>query len=163
LLTLTEMATRAARLSDAVSIPIIADADNGYGNAVNVARTVREYERAGVACIQIEDQVAPKKCGHMLGRDIISAGEMAGKIKAACDALTSSGDLVGLKSGHLYIWALPEHVDQVAAQIRSAMASRQTEDIPRLIRSIASNAAKRDFAWAVFDEMYAGCSIPMEA
>ena len=87
----------------------------------------------------------------------------ATEIKAACDALASSGDLVGLKSGHLYIWALPEHVDQVAAQIRSAMASRQTEDIPRLIRSIASNAAKRDFAWAVFDEMYAGCSIPMEA
>lgn len=86
----------------------------------------------------------------------------ATEIKAACDALTSSGDLVGLKSGHLYIWALPEHVDQVAAQIRSAMASRQT-NIRDVIRSIASNAAKRDFAWAVFDEMYAGCSIPMEA
>ena len=86
LLTLTEMAARASRLVDAVDIPVIADADTGYGNAVNVTRTVREYEKAGVACLQLEDQVAPKKCGHMLGREIISIEEMTGKIKAACDA-----------------------------------------------------------------------------
>jgi carboxyvinyl-carboxyphosphonate phosphorylmutase len=86
LLTLTEMARRASNIVEAVNIPVIADADTGYGNAVNVMRTVREYEKAGVACIQIEDQVAPKKCGHMLGREIISAEEMVGKIKAACDA-----------------------------------------------------------------------------
>ena len=86
LLTLTEMADRAARLADAVDIPVIADADTGYGNAVNVARTIREYERAGVACVQLEDQVAPKKCGHMLGREIIPLPEMVGKIRAACDA-----------------------------------------------------------------------------
>ena len=86
LLTLTEMAARASRLTDAVDIPVIADADTGYGNAVNVTRTVREYEKAGVACLQLEDQVAPKKCGHMLGREIISLEEMTGKIKAACDA-----------------------------------------------------------------------------
>lgn len=85
LLTLTEMAARASRLVDAVDIPVIADADTGYGNAVNVTRTVREYEKAGVACLQLEDQVAPKKCGHMLGREIISIEEMTGKIKAACD------------------------------------------------------------------------------
>lgn len=86
LLTLTEMARRASNIVEAVNIPVIADADTGYGNAVNVIRTVREYEKAGVACIQLEDQVAPKKCGHMLGREIISAEEMVGKIKAACDA-----------------------------------------------------------------------------
>lgn len=86
LLTMTEMAQRASCMADAVGIPVIADADTGYGNAVNVMRTVREYERAGVACIQLEDQVAPKKCGHMLGREIIPAAEMVGKIKAACDA-----------------------------------------------------------------------------
>lgn len=86
LLTLTEMARRASNIVESVNIPVIADADTGYGNAVNVIRTVREYEKAGVACIQLEDQVAPKKCGHMLGREIISAEEMVGKIKAACDA-----------------------------------------------------------------------------
>lgn len=85
LLTQTEMAIRAANLVEAVSIPVIADADTGYGNAINVQRTVRLYEKAGVACIQLEDQVAPKKCGHMLGREIISTEEMVGKIKAACD------------------------------------------------------------------------------
>ena len=85
-LTQTEMAYRAANIVEAVNVPVIADADTGYGNAINVQRTVRLYEKAGVACIQLEDQVAPKKCGHMLGREIISQEEMIGKIKAACDA-----------------------------------------------------------------------------
>lgn len=65
LLTLTEMTARAANIVEAVNIPVIADADTGFGNAVNVMRTMREYEKAGVAAIQLEDQVAPKKCGHM--------------------------------------------------------------------------------------------------
>jgi len=86
LLTLSEMACHAANLVEAVNIPVIADADNGFGNAINVQRAVRLYEKAGVACIQIEDQVAPKKCGHMLGRQVIPKEEMVGKIKAACDA-----------------------------------------------------------------------------
>jgi carboxyvinyl-carboxyphosphonate phosphorylmutase len=86
LLTQTEMAYRAANIVEAVNIPAIVDADTGFGNAINVQRTVRLYEKAGVACIQIEDQVAPKKCGHMLGRELISVEEMVGKIKAACDA-----------------------------------------------------------------------------
>lgn len=86
LLTMTEMVQRASNIVEAVNIPVIADGDTGYGNAVNVMRTVREYEKAGVACIQLEDQVAPKKCGHMLGREIISKEEMVGKIKAACNA-----------------------------------------------------------------------------
>jgi 2-methylisocitrate lyase-like PEP mutase family enzyme len=65
---------------------VIADADTGFGNAINVMRTVREYEKAGVACIQLEDQLMPKKCGHMLGRQVVSKEEMVGKIKAAVDA-----------------------------------------------------------------------------
>ncbi|MDD4570052.1 MAG: isocitrate lyase/PEP mutase family protein [Tepidanaerobacteraceae bacterium] len=86
LLTMTEMAQRAANMAEAVNIPVIADGDTGYGNAINVMRAVREYEKAGVACIQLEDQVLPKKCGHMLGREIVTKEEMVGKIKAACDA-----------------------------------------------------------------------------
>lgn len=86
LLTMTEMAQRASNMAEAVDIPVIADGDTGYGNAVNVMRAVREYEKAGVACIQLEDQVLPKKCGHMLGREIVTKEEMVGKIKAACDA-----------------------------------------------------------------------------
>ncbi|MBP2641287.1 MAG: phosphonomutase-like enzyme [Firmicutes bacterium] len=86
LLTMTEMATRVRNFAAAVNIPVIADGDTGFGNAINVMRTVREYEAAGAAAIQLEDQVAPKKCGHMLGRKVVPMEEMVGKIKAAVAA-----------------------------------------------------------------------------
>lgn len=85
LMTMTEMVMRAANTVEATGIPVIADADTGFGNAVNVTRTVREYEKAGVAVIQLEDQVLPKKCGHMTGRQLVSLEEMLGKIRAAVD------------------------------------------------------------------------------
>lgn len=86
LLTLVEMARRAGEMCEATSLPVIADADTGYGNVVNVTRTVREFERAGVVAIQLEDQVLPKKCGSMKGKGVVSTAEMVGKIKAAVDA-----------------------------------------------------------------------------
>jgi 2-methylisocitrate lyase-like PEP mutase family enzyme len=79
---MTEMVMRARNFVAAVDIPVIADCDTGFGNAVNAVRTIREFEASGVAAIQIEDQVAPKKCGHMLGREVVSAEEMVGKIRA---------------------------------------------------------------------------------
>ncbi|WP_434510950.1 isocitrate lyase/PEP mutase family protein [Desulfitobacterium sp. AusDCA] len=86
LLNMTEMLARANNFASAVEIPVIADGDTGFGNAINVIRTVRQYEMAGVAAIQLEDQVAPKKCGHMTGRQVIPMEEMVGKIKAAVEA-----------------------------------------------------------------------------
>jgi carboxyvinyl-carboxyphosphonate phosphorylmutase len=86
LLTQTEMFERAINIVNAVEVPVIADADNGFGNAINVQRTVKLYEKAGVACVQLEDQVSPKKCGHMIGRELITMQEMVGKIHAAVDA-----------------------------------------------------------------------------
>lgn len=86
LMTMTEMVTHMHNLASVVDIPVIADGDTGYGNAINVMRTTREYESAGLAAIQLEDQVMPKKCGHMLGRQIVPIEEMVGKIKAAVDA-----------------------------------------------------------------------------
>lgn len=83
LLSMTEMLDRARKFASAVDIPVIADGDTGFGNAITVMRTVEEYEAAGVAAIQLEDQVSPKRCGHMLGRKVISMEEMVGKIKAA--------------------------------------------------------------------------------
>lgn len=88
LATLTEMADRAAQIANAVSVPILADADTGYGNAINVRRTVREYERAGVAGLHLEDQITPKRCGHYEGKGLISVEEMVGKIEAALDVRT---------------------------------------------------------------------------
>lgn len=86
LMSMTEMVMRARNFVAAVDIPVIADGDTGFGNAINVIRTVREYEAAGVAAIQLEDQVAPKKCGHMTGRQVVAMEEMVGKIKAAASA-----------------------------------------------------------------------------
>jgi 2-methylisocitrate lyase-like PEP mutase family enzyme len=86
LLTATELADHVAVMADATAIPLVVDADTGFGNALNVQRTVRRLERAGAAAIQIEDQVSPKKCGHFAGKEVISTSEMAGKIRAAVDA-----------------------------------------------------------------------------
>jgi 2-methylisocitrate lyase-like PEP mutase family enzyme len=88
LATLTEMATHAAHIAGCVSLPVIADADTGYGNALNVIRTVREYERAGVAAIHLEDQGFPKRCGHIEGKAVIPAKEFAEKIRAAAENRT---------------------------------------------------------------------------
>jgi 2,3-dimethylmalate lyase len=86
LLTMSEMVDNARRIAQAVSVPVIADADTGYGNPLNVIRTVHEYEAAGVAAIHLEDQVMPKKCGHMEDKELIGAGEMAAKVAAAVAA-----------------------------------------------------------------------------
>ena len=89
LVTMSQMVDNARRITQAVDVPVIADADTGYGNAINVVQTVRDYERAGVAGIHIEDQVAPKRCGHMEGKQVIDGGEMAEKIRAAIEARSS--------------------------------------------------------------------------
>lgn len=91
---LAEMADHARNLAAAVSIPLIADADTGYGNALSVRRTVQAYEAAGVAALHIEDQVAPKRCGHLSGHQIIPRAEFAGKIRAAAEARTDPDLLI---------------------------------------------------------------------
>lgn len=88
-ISLTEIAQHTAAIREAVKIPILVDADTGFGNALNVRHTVRTLERAGADAIQLEDQTMPKKCGHFENKSVISAEEMAGKIKAAVDARTS--------------------------------------------------------------------------
>ena len=92
LLSFGEMVDQARRLVQAVNVPVIADADDGYGNHLNVLRTVREYEAAGVAALHIEDQVAPKRCGHMAGKAVIPPSEMVEKVRAAVAA--RRGDLL---------------------------------------------------------------------
>ena len=83
---LHDIAEHTARIRDAVDVPLLVDADTGFGNALNTYHTVRTLERAGADCIQLEDQVSPKRCGHFQGKDVIPADEMIGKIRAACDA-----------------------------------------------------------------------------
>ncbi len=94
LLTMSEMVENAAVMARAVNIPLIADADTGYGNELNVTRTVREYEARGVAAIHIEDQVSPKRCGHLDGKQVISREEFVSKIRAAVEARRTKDFLV---------------------------------------------------------------------
>ncbi|MDG1211764.1 MAG: isocitrate lyase/phosphoenolpyruvate mutase family protein [Paracoccaceae bacterium] len=94
LVTMTEVAEVIAAIADRIDIPMIVDADNGFGNALNVQRTVRTFERAGAAALQLEDQTMPKRCGHLAGKTLIPNGEMVGKIRAACDARTTEETLV---------------------------------------------------------------------
>lgn len=100
------MAQAATELAQCLSIPLIADADTGFGNEMNVTRTVRDYERGGVAAIQIEDQVAPKRCGHLEGKELISLSDFQRKIRAAVDARSSEDFLVIARTDAL---AVPGH------------------------------------------------------
>jgi 2-methylisocitrate lyase-like PEP mutase family enzyme len=88
LVTMSEVIERAAQVVSVIKIPVIADADTGYGNAANLVRTVREFERVGVAAIHIEDQITPKRCGHLDGKEVIPLGEMEMKLAAALDSRT---------------------------------------------------------------------------
>ncbi len=94
LTTQTEVADTLARITERVRLPVIVDADTGFGNALNTQRTVREFERAGAAMIQLEDQTFPKRCGHLDGKGVVPVGEMCGKLRAALDARRSDGTLV---------------------------------------------------------------------
>ncbi|MBL8326225.1 MAG: isocitrate lyase/phosphoenolpyruvate mutase family protein [Rubrivivax sp.] len=94
LTTATEVADVLARITERVNTPLIVDADTGFGNALNVQRTVRVFERAGAAMIQIEDQTFPKRCGHLQGKSVVGTTEMCGKLRAALDARTSADTLI---------------------------------------------------------------------
>jgi len=94
LLTMSEMVDNAGRIADSSGLPLIADADNGYGGVLNVRRTIQAYERAGVAAVHIEDQVMPKRCGHLMGKQLVPATEMTAKIRAAVDARTDADFVV---------------------------------------------------------------------
>ncbi|MEC8129560.1 MAG: isocitrate lyase/phosphoenolpyruvate mutase family protein [Pseudomonadota bacterium] len=94
LVSVSEVHDTLAAVTDRIETPVIVDADNGFGNALNVQRTVRYFERAGAAAIQLEDQSFPKRCGHLDGKKLISCGEMVGKVKAALDARRSASTLI---------------------------------------------------------------------
>lgn len=115
LTTLSEMLTRVSQISHSVNIPLIADGDTGYGNPLNVYRTVREYERAGASAIQLEDQVIPKKCGHELGRKIVPIKEMKQKIRAAQDARKSSQFLIIARTDSRTEYGLEEALSRAKA------------------------------------------------
>src|SRR5437763_2364005 len=119
LLTLSENVRFIGLTVEAVGIPVIADADTGYGNAINVIRTVREYEKSGVAAFHIEDQVAPKKCGHYEGKEVISTAEMVGKIRAAVDTRRDADMVIIARSDARAIEGLDAAIDRVNAYLEA--------------------------------------------
>ena len=119
LLSLTENVQFIGRTVEAVGIPVIADADTGYGNAINVIRTVREYEKTGVAGFHIEDQVSPKKCGHYEGKEMISRAEMVGKIKAAVDTRQDADLVIIARSDARAVEGLQAAIDRVNAYLEA--------------------------------------------
>lgn len=106
LTTFPEVADTLARITERVSLPVIVDADTGFGNALNVMRTVKGFERAGAAMIQLEDQTFPKRCGHLDGKTVVPVPEMVGKLKAALDARSSSGTLILARTDALAVEGL---------------------------------------------------------
>ena len=142
LLTMSEMVSRAAALAAVVGErPLIADADTGYGNPINVRRTVREYERAGVAAIHIEDQVWPKKCGHMEGKQVIPLDEMVQKIRAAVDARQDSDFVIIARTDANAVYGLEDALHrgrayrEAGADVIFIEAPRSMEELRAIART----------------------------
>ena len=114
-----EIISHIRRIADAVEIPVIADADTGYGGPLNVVRTTRDYERAGISCIQIEDQQWPKRCGHMMNRMIAPVEEMCGRIKAAVDIRDDEDFVVMARTDSRTDHGINEAIDRMNAYIEA--------------------------------------------
>jgi 2-methylisocitrate lyase-like PEP mutase family enzyme len=152
LTTATEIADHVWRIRDAVSIPLIVDADTGYGNALNVQRTVRLLERAGAGAIQLEDQVFPKRCGHFEGKDVIPASEMVMKIQAAVDARQRDSTLILARTDAHAIEGLSGALER-AAMYREAGADLLFVEAPQTtgeLGSIPSRVTGRHICNLVF-------------
>jgi 2-methylisocitrate lyase-like PEP mutase family enzyme len=145
LVSVSEVAETVALISDRVDANLIVDADNGYGNALNVERTVRLFEKAGAHAIQIEDQNFPKRCGHLDDKTLIPADEMAGKIKAALDARHSRDTLIIARTDAVAVEGFDRAIDRallyrdVGADLLFVEAPKAREDLANIVKRIDGN------------------------
>ena len=153
LLSGAEMVDNARRIVSAVDVPVIADADTGYGNAINVVRTVQLYEQAGVAGIQLEDQVMPKKCGHMSGKLLVGADEMVGKLRAAVEARRDPDLLIIARTDAVAVTGVDDAIArarafaEAGADLLFVEAPTSEDDIARVAAELAG-VAPLVFNWA---------------
>jgi len=143
LTTMTEVVQQVGRITEVVEIPVVADADTGYGNPLNVRRTVRELERAGAAAIVLEDQTWPKRCGHFEGKQVIDREEMTAKIKAAVDARQNPDTVIIARTDARAVFDIQEAIDRANAYALAGAdatfveAPRSVEELALIPKSIA--------------------------
>jgi 2-methylisocitrate lyase-like PEP mutase family enzyme len=140
LMSSSQVADVIGRVADRVSIPLIVDADTGFGNALNVQHTVRIFERMGAGALQLEDQTAPKRCGHLAGKQLVSAGEMVGKIKAAVDARLADTTLIIARTDAIAVEGFDQALDR-AAQYAQAGADVIFVEAPQSLTHMAAICA----------------------
>ena len=143
LVSMTEVVDVVALVRDRVDLPLIVDADNGYGNALNVQRTVRMFERAGAGAIQLEDQTLPKRCGHLRDKTLISAAEMVGKVRAAADARGSESTLIIARTDAVAVEGLQPAIErahryaEAGADVLFVEAPQSREDLAEVGRALS--------------------------
>ena len=142
LVTLTEMVDAVWRMADATDLPVFADGDNGHGNVTNVARTVKMMEKAGAACLMLEDQVLPKRCGHMPGKAVVPREEFLGKIRAALDARTDPDFTILARTDAIAVTGFGEAVERAAMALEAGAdwvfleAPRSMEELGAIPRAV---------------------------
>jgi 2-methylisocitrate lyase-like PEP mutase family enzyme len=159
LTTMTEVTEVIARIADKVDVPLIVDGDTGFGNAITVQRTIRFFERAGAAAIQIEDQTFPKRCGHLRGKDVVPVDEMTGKIKAAVDARQNGMLIIGRTDAGAVEGF--ERAFERAARYAEAGADIIFVEAPRTREELASVPAKLGNVRPLMANMVEGGRTPM--
>lgn len=146
LVTMSEVASTIAAIADRVETPMVVDADTGFGNALNVQRTVRTFERAGACALQLEDQSLPKRCGHLAGKRLVPADEMVGKIRAALDARRSDGTLIIARTDAIAVEGLEPALERAAryaeagADVLFVEAPGSIAEMQRIVRTLGPQA-----------------------
>jgi 2-methylisocitrate lyase-like PEP mutase family enzyme len=145
LTTATEVADTLARITERVALPVIVDGDTGFGNALNTQRTVRAFERAGAAMIQLEDQTFPKRCGHLDGKGVIARAEMCGKLRAALDARHSHETLILARTDALAVEGFEAAMERAEAYLACGVDALFIEALrtPEQMRSACERFAAR--------------------
>jgi len=145
LTTYTEVEDALARITERVSAPVIVDADTGFGNALNTQRTVRGFERAGAAMIQLEDQTFPKRCGHLDGKTVIPAAEMCGKLRAAADARVNPSTLILARTDAVAVEGLEAALDRAERYLEAGADALFIEALrtPEQMRAACGRYARR--------------------
>ncbi len=141
-ISLNDVALHTAAIRDAIALPLLVDADTGFGNALNVRRTVRVLERAGANAVQLEDQIMPKKCGHFSGKGVVETAEMVSKVKAAVDARQSGDFLIVARTDARAVHGLDDAIDRAAAfaeagaDVTFVEAPAGVDELGRIVREL---------------------------